>query len=663
MTIHADRPTRWEWLALGAILLLAAVLRLDAPGISEFKLDEAHLSKLALDMARGRDFPLLGIGSSVGIPNLPVSVWLFALPYWFSSDPTIATVYVGLLNVAAVGLTWWLARRYFGPGAGLVAALMLAVSPWGVIYSRKIWAQNLLPPFVILTVGTGMMGVLENERGGRWLVAHFFLLAVTVQIHYAALVLIPLTLWMLWLGRRNLTRRMTTAIGVVAALAVVGSGALWLMTRERGIDWRAFGQGGLGLTTEALYHFTITVSGNAIHSLAGAEAYQDYLAEVPDIVLLQTLFGWLVILSAAGAGYAAWRRGPGLGRRVRLTLLAWLILPVALFSVTWTPTFPHYLIPLMPAAYILFGAGASAVWRIVRGRSPARGRSAATFIAGLLLVFAAMQTWNTATLYAFLDSHPTPGGFGTPLHYLLDVRNAVLAARPNDVLIVGVSDDPRFDQDAAVWEVLLYDVASVRPLDGRHTAVYSLADGPLALHTAAFNQQAEPALSAPCAGDERRFDLRPGEGYYAVCPAAPNEALIVRAPGPPYATFANGARLVSAAILAGDAPAIRLAWEADGPLPGDYQVFNHLLNAGGQRIGQRDGPAWPGRYWRDGEIVVHDFPLPADIDLPSAEVLRVGMYQLIDGAPQNVDILDAAGNPAGQWVDIPTADILAAADD
>ena len=95
MTIRTDRPGRLEWAALALILLLAAGLRLGAPGISEFKLDEARLSLLALDMARGQSFPLLGIGSSVGIPNMPVNVWLFALPFLFTSDPTAATLFVG----------------------------------------------------------------------------------------------------------------------------------------------------------------------------------------------------------------------------------------------------------------------------------------------------------------------------------------------------------------------------------------------------------------------------------------------------------------------------------------------------------------------------------------------------------------------------------------
>lgn len=656
MTPYADRPARREWVALALILLLAAALRMGAPGVSEFKLDEARLSALALDMARGQHFPLLGIGSSVGIPNLPVSVWLFALPYALSPDPTIATLYVGLLNVLAVALTWALTRRYFGPQAALVAALMYAASPWGVIYSRKIWAQNMLPPFVVLTVGTGLIGLLEEDRPrrGAWQVAHLALLAITVQIHYAAIVLIPLTLAMLWMGRRHIARRGWIALALIAGLAVAALGlALWRL-QATGFDFSVFGRQGLGLTTEALYHFSLVLSGNEIHSLAGPQQFEHYLAGVPDITLPQQLFGWAVIFSTAWVAYRALRGRSGPGRHIRLSLIGWLLLPPATFSLTWTPTYPHYMIPALPAIYILFGAGAVAAWQALARRLPrAQARGAALLMGTGLLLLAGLQAWNTASLYAFLDRTWTPGAFGTPLHYLLEVREAILETEPDDVLVAGISDDPRTDQDAAVWSFLLYDVPSVRPLDGTRTAVIaSHTADQILLNTLALlaMPEAEVLPESRCNNDGQRFPLRPGEGVYIICAQRTPE------PGQrqePVAVFANSLRLVSVTPPRPDEPVISLGWAADGPLEGDYTIFQHLLDGRGERIGQQDSALWPGRYWRGGEVVLHHTRLPADLDLAAAATLRIGLYQLIDGIPRNVDILDAAGNPTGQWVDIP----------
>lgn len=653
---HSSRPAKWELASLALILLVAGLLRLGAPGLTEFKLDEARLSLLALDMARGESFPLLGIGSSVGIPNMPVSVWLFALPYLISSDPTVATLFVGLLNVLAVLLTWWLARRYFGPAAALTAALLYAVSPWAVIYSRKIWAQDLLPPFVLLTVGTGLIGWLETPRPGRWRwqVAHLILLVLTVQIHYAALTLIPLTLGMIGLGWRDLPGRTRRWLGAIALLGLLSLGAGVLLMTGRGINLGVFGRNGLGLTADALYHFSLVVTGNEIHSLAGPQAFLAFLATVPDLTPIQSLFGLLIVGAALLAAGQAWRGQPGLPRRVRLALVAWLVLPLIIFSITWTPTYPHYLIPLMPAAFILFGVAASEVLARLGRVWPRQARLIAALGIAALVVFAGLQVWNTVALHAFVDSHATPGGFGTPLHDLLDVRRAVLAQSPRGVLVAGLDSNVYVDQDAAVWELLLYDVPVVRPLDGRQQAILSGDPaGIVLLETPALHASGLALAEASCGEAGQRFDLRPGEGAYRVCapPAAdtPDAA--------PLAVFDTGARLLGLALEpagAADAgPVVRMRWAADGPLPADVTVFCHVLDAAGERLGQVDSPAWPGRFWAGGEVQLQVLALPDSVPLEGAATLRLGLYRFENGLPVNANVLDSAGNPAGQWVDVP----------
>src|SRR5258708_20238637 len=143
LKVYTARPSALEWALLAAIVILAAVLRLGWPGVVEFKRDEANLSVLTLDLVHGRNFPLLGIDSSVGIRNAPMNVYALVPPYFLSINPVLATEYVGLLNVIAVLLVYGLARRYYGVMPAVVAGLLYAVSPWADIYSRKIWAQDM----------------------------------------------------------------------------------------------------------------------------------------------------------------------------------------------------------------------------------------------------------------------------------------------------------------------------------------------------------------------------------------------------------------------------------------------------------------------------------------------------------------------------------------
>ncbi len=77
---------------------------------------------------------------------------------------------------------------------------------------------------------------------------------------------------------------------------------------------------------------------------------------------------------------------------------------------------------------------------------------------------------------------------------------------------------------------------------------------------------------------------------------------------------------------------VTLYWQADAPLPEDYQVFVHLVGADGAVIQQRDGAPVDNRYptgqWRVGVPVAdtHTFSL----EPPPAYTLRVGLYRLSD---------------------------------
>lgn len=658
--IHTGRPDRRELLLLAGVLLLAVALRMVAPGISEFKYDEAVLSRMALDVARGKSFPLLGMGSSVGIPNLPVSVWLYAVPYFFSADPILATLFTGALNVIAVAMTWALARRYFGPWAAIAAALLYAASPWGVIYSRKIWAQNLLPPFVVAMVGAGMIGFLEErqEDSDRWRIAHLLLLPVMVGIHYAAAALVPLSLGMIAAGWGRMGRRMRLFVIVyllAGVAAAIGAGITlinWGFAPDEIID-----QADSLLSGDSLAHFGMVITGQNSHSLAGA-AYSDYLEEIVDIDRFQALLGGGILLSAFWLAY----KERGEGRRIAFALAAWMLLPPLVFITTWTESFPHYMIPAMPPAFILAGAGIFALWKSLReGRWPMQMsgpvlRRSGVIFAALLVFFAASQAYNTFKLYEFVDTHIAPrelNSFGVPLHKLLTVRDAVRAREPEDVLIATKIGNPRYDEDAAVWSFLFYDGPNPRPLNARQIAVVS--PGSALLIVPALD--GADGLPAPnrCAewmDDVEAFEM--GGADAQIC--TQTDELSAMLPGQGalpvlHGRFANGAQLVSAEITGADF--LMLGWQSGGPLPDSYSLFAHFLDADGHRIGQVDRAAWPGAYWRAGDTLYHILPLPPD-QLAQMQTLRVGMYLYLEGGGyQNIDVLDEAGNPAGQWIDLP----------
>jgi hypothetical protein len=114
-------------------------------------------------------------------------------------------------------------------------------------------------------------------------------------------------------------------------------------------------------------------------------------------------------------------------------------------------------------------------------------------------------------------------------------------------------------------------------------------------------------------------------------------------PRPASALLANGAEVLGAGA---DAGGWQLWWLAPGPAAEQYHLFAHLHAADGRRLAQVDAPAYPPQAWRPGDLVVSRFALPS-----GGALVRAGMYAYPSLAP--VPVLDAAGSPAGEWLEFP----------
>src|SRR5579859_1625744 len=126
---------------LSLILLIAGVLRLLVVQYIEFKGDEALNLFLATRPLFHHPFPPSGITSSAGILNFPlINYLLFPIAIFTLYPPSISFV-IALLNVLTIGGFFLLFSKYHGKLTGFVASIIIAVSPWMILYSRKIWEQ------------------------------------------------------------------------------------------------------------------------------------------------------------------------------------------------------------------------------------------------------------------------------------------------------------------------------------------------------------------------------------------------------------------------------------------------------------------------------------------------------------------------------------------
>ena len=636
------RPSRAEWLALAAIILLAAVVRLARPDLTEFKADEGRLLTLALEAAAG-DVPLHGIASSVGFPNAPLSVWLYALPLLLWRHPFAPTLFTGLLNTLAVVGVYWLARRYWGVGAALAAALLLAAGPWAIVFSRKIWAQNLLPPFA---VGWGIGAALAFVEGRRpFVVLHLVCLALAMQLHPAAAGLAPATLLFLVVFRRRVGWGWVVLGGLLAALtAAPYLWHLWGVWRAGGLPFST-GQAAAEVSFDSLRLALAIAPGFGVEPLAGEGFTLPRGAAVA-----RWLWLGLVLAGVGHVAVQAARRWERPASQVGLIVLAWLLAPALLFVWHRTPVYVHYFIAGLPAACLLGGV----IFAAAAGRLTTRGKGLAW---AALVLTAALHLLGWGTLMRAVVAAPGATGFGLPLGTKLAAADTArrLLAETNaaEALLAGDGADPETDDFPAEFRALLHD-APLRYVNLNAEALFPATSAVVLLGPASADGPASARnLYAATPGEAETIHAAREAAYtvHALPPAAaPPPAVALSAP----ALLANFAQIAGHdEVRFGPAGAVwDLFWRtADNPDPADYHIFNHLLDASGARVAQADGSAFAGRQWRAGDVVISRFVLPVAVDAAPPLTMRVGMYRF--PSLESVPVLDEAANPVGEAVEFP----------
>ena len=591
-------PRRAEIAVLIVILLLAAGLRLGWPGVQSFAYDEARLSRIALDMARGGVFAALGMPSSAGPPNPPAAAWVFALPSALSPDPLIASAFAGLVGVAMVGGAWALARSRWGAFPALTAALLLAASPYAVLYGRSVWSQNLLPMLGLLWLWTAAYA--DSRPAAR--AAHAFIAGFAFQVHIAgiglALGTAALIAWGGW-WRRPLP----LLIGaVLAGLALLPFVAHVLCCAPEVIDgYRTAGAGGARFSIAGFTETPRLALALDWGFLAAGEAYP--LAGLQPGWLLMALYAVGVVRLAAHL-----RRADPLARAVAAGVIA---TPLTFFMLT-TPALIHYLLAGLPALALIVGLAAQG-----RGRIIGMGLAAAVTLAW------AVQIGAGLTIAA---EQATPGGLGTPL----GLTRGVAAAVPDPVMFFTHGDDITRDGEAAVFDVHWWG-RDARIIDGRSLLILPPTPAYLLATLAPF-QAWEEIEAAGLASNATIYPRRAGEGPGFIGAAYDG----VRDPAGFTAIapirFDHGVQLEGwKARRVGPRLRVSTLWRVvDAPPVIDVQQFHHLRDEstlGGEPLAIADVSAGA-HDWRPGDrlIVMADFFTEAE----GPFWVDVGHYTLAD---------------------------------
>lgn len=190
---------RIEIIIVCLILLAASFLRFyRLPEYMTFLGDEGRDALVIKAMLVEHNLPFIGPPTSVGNIYLgPLYYYMMAVPmavFWL--NPVAAAGMVATIGVATVFLIYYLARQWFGILPAVLSALLYAISPVIILHSRSSWNPNPAPFFALLMV----LGFYKSRQSKdyRWLVLSGAALAAAIQMHYLALILIPIfaTLWL-----------------------------------------------------------------------------------------------------------------------------------------------------------------------------------------------------------------------------------------------------------------------------------------------------------------------------------------------------------------------------------------------------------------------------------------------------------------------------------
>jgi len=638
---------RWQiwgpWLVLALIVAIGAGLRLGYFLNGDPFVDEWATILVAQGIWE-RGGPFLPSGSFYGHGLLfsYLDALFLGLLGWTPEVAQLPSLIAGLLTIP---LTYWAGRSLFstpepGPGSGdsqtvtgpvgnfvrlwraeatgLLAAALMALDPSAIIWAGRARAYTLQQVLVLLAI-------LWLYRRRYMLFALAFVGAVFA--HAEAALLLP---------------------GFAVGLLLLEG---WPVLRRFQV-WVAFGIGGIAALVRFFIHRLISTGGGQFQTIDSRPAFQlmpDFLAGLkslsPYFVEPHRLLITLLFVLGLVFAVQAWRRKDRSNGYLFLYALCLVTLALMLTLVGQSWKDPRYLFMLLPAFFVL--ASAAAVDLLVVADRPHLSRwlgiAGVTLLFVLLLAPLVPKALDSATkleegygpALAFVRERRQPGdqvaGWAVPAiavelgqidYFAMQIRHEEFLMKKDGVWV-----------DRWVGAPLMDSVEQLEAALDQPGRLWFLTD------EFRFRARYTPEF-AQAVWDRMEPVFRYHNALVFVEKPAEEEAYYREV----QASFEGGIDLVGyglepANLRPGDALTVTLHWQARDWVGAPYTTFVHLIDPGGQRIAQTDGPPFnglhPTDHWLPGERLRDDRRLTLPLDA------QPGRYQLVVGwyDPETLDRL------------------------
>ena len=388
---------RWARPALLGLLALTALLYLWDLGRNGWANDfYAAAVQAGTKSWKAFFFGSFDQSSFITVDKTPGSLWVMELSgriFGFSQWSMLAPQ--ALEGVGSVLLLYAAVKRWFGPAAGLIAGLVLALTPAAALMFRFNNPDALLVLLMTAAAYT-LVRAVENGRT-RWLVFTGLLIgfAFLAKMMQAFLVVPGFAAAYLWAGPPRLGKRIWQTL-LMGAGIVAGAG-WWILAAQLtpAADRPYFG----GSTTNSILQLAIGYNGlgrltgdetgsvgpGAGNGQGGGGQGASFGGATGIFRLFHAEFGgqisWLLPAALISLAAMAWvsRRAARTDRTRAAALLwgGWVLVTGLVFSYMNGIIHPYYMVALAPGIAALVGIGAMALWqprpRPQRGRGRSRG--------------------------------------------------------------------------------------------------------------------------------------------------------------------------------------------------------------------------------------------------------------------------------------------------
>lgn len=331
------------------IFLSASIFRLFSLDLIEFKSDEAITVYQTVLFYNQPHIIERGLISGIGVYNFPVFNYLIVFLSVFSRDPLFLSFLIALINSILVIVFYLIIRKYYNQQTAIFSSLILAFSPWAIIFSRKIWAQDLIFLFLIPLIGLIHELIFnKNKKVSFWIL---FLLILLTELHGSGLYFFITTIIIFLIYRVRLDYK-SAILGIfIGLIPIIPYIFFQINANPICPDCESFFKYQNSIRNFDIYNFIrpLQIMGGLGYHFVLGNDYNNFINAFPIVEKLKYIFLAELIIPILGTYYILTKK------RVYIFIPLYIIIMPLLYFLTRTNPYMHYFVILVPFLALLYG--------------------------------------------------------------------------------------------------------------------------------------------------------------------------------------------------------------------------------------------------------------------------------------------------------------------